>query len=126
MNIYYFVDDRGRVPVREFIGELSLDERAKVFAYIDELMKQGHNLRRPLADFVKDGIYELRPKANRLFYFFFLNENVVIVHAIKKKTFKIPAHDIELSLKGKRLIEISGYRTNLVKEQSDENKIRKC
>lgn len=105
MNICYFVDDRGQSPVREFIDELTLDEQAKVFAYIEELRKQGHNLLRPLADYVHDGIYELRPKANRIFYFFFLKENAVLVHAIKKKTFKIMAKDIALSLKRKKFIE---------------------
>ena len=114
MNICYFVDDRGQSPVREFIDELPLDEQAKVFAYIDELRKQGHNLRPPLADFVHDGIYELRPKANRLFYFFFLKENVVLVHAIKKKTFKIPARDIELCLKRKKYIE--AHKANVERE----------
>jgi phage-related protein len=114
MDIWYFVDDRGRSPIREFIDGLPLDEQAKVFAYIDELGKQGYNLRRPLADYVKDGIYELRPKANRLFYFFFLKENVVFVHAIKKKTNEIPENDIALSLKRKNHIE--KYQTNIIKE----------
>ena len=119
MNIWYFVDERGDSPVKEFIDELPIDEQAKVFAYIDELKKQGHNLRRPLADYVKDGIYELRPKANRLFYFFFLKENVVFVHAIKKKTNEIPEKDIALSLKRKKYIE--EYRTNIVKEDNYED-----
>jgi phage-related protein len=118
MDIWYFVDERGRSPVREFIDGLSLDEQAKVFAYIDELGKQGHNLRRPLADYVKDGIYELRPKSNRLFYFFFLKESVVFVHAIKKKTNEIPEKDIALSLKRKKYIE--KYRMNMLKEEYDE------
>ena len=69
-NIYYFVDERGGKPVEEFIRSLSLNERAKVFAYITELKNQGHNLRRPLADYIGNGIYELRPKNNRIFYFF--------------------------------------------------------
>ena len=93
---------------------MPLDEQAKVFAYIDELRKQGHNLRRPLADYVHDGIYELRPKSNRLFYFFFLRENAVIVHAIKKKTYEIPKKDIELCVKRKRYIEQN--KTNIAQE----------
>ena len=114
MNIWYFVDERGKSPVKEFIDDLPLDEQVKVFAYINELRKQGHNLRRPLADYVRDGIYELRPKANRLFYFFYLRENVVFVHAIKKKTHKIPENDIEVSLKRKRQIE--EYQTKSMRE----------
>ncbi len=57
MDIWYYLDERGHSPIREFIDGLPLDEQAKVFAYIGELGKQGHNLRRPLADYVKEGIY---------------------------------------------------------------------
>lgn len=114
MHVWYYGDDRGRSPIKEFIDDLPLEEQAKVFAYIEELKRQGHNLRRPLADYVKDGIFELRPKTNGLFYFFYLRDNIIFVHAIKKKRNKIPENDIELSLQRKRAIE--KYRTNIVRE----------
>ncbi|MFH1259241.1 MAG: type II toxin-antitoxin system RelE/ParE family toxin [Elusimicrobiota bacterium] len=104
-NIYYFVDERGDNPVREFIDSLPIKERAKIFAYIEELRNQGHNLRRPIADYLGNDIYELRPKSNRIFYFFFLKDNAVLVHAIKKKTDKIPNADLNLSIKRKGLVE---------------------
>ena len=104
-NIYYFVDDKGNNPVKEFIKLLPIKERAKVFAYIVELKNQGHNLHRPMADYLRDGIYELRPKDNRIFYFFFLKDSAVLVHAIRKKTDKIPAGDFSLCLKRKALVE---------------------
>ncbi|MCL4497231.1 MAG: hypothetical protein M1467_03875 [Deltaproteobacteria bacterium] len=49
----------------------------------------------------------------------FLKENVVFVHAVKKKTNEIPGNDIALSLKRKKYIE--KYQTNMVKEENDEN-----
>ena len=104
-SIYYYIDERGANPVREYIQALPQDERAKVFAYLAELKKQGHNLRRPLADYLGQGIYELRPKANRIFYFFFLKESVVLVHAIRKKTDKIPQRDFGVCLKRKISVE---------------------
>ena len=104
-NIYYFIDERGDNPVKEFIKSLSIDERAKVFAYISELKRQGNNLRRPLADYLGHGIYELRPKANRIFYFFFLKDNAVLVHAIRKKADKIPPKDLEVCIKRKSFVE---------------------
>ena len=104
-NIYYYIDERGLNPVREYIQALAQDERAKVFAYLAELKKQGHGLRRPLADYLGQGIYELRPKANRIFYFFFLKDNVVLMHAIRKKTDKIQERDLEVCLKRKILAE---------------------
>jgi phage-related protein len=100
-NIYYYIDARGNNPVKEFIASLPLKERAKVLAYIEELRQQGHNLRRPLADYVGQGIYELRPKHNRVFYFFFMKDSAVLVHAIKKKTDKIPEGDLQLCVKRK-------------------------
>lgn len=104
-NIYYFLDEKGHAPVKDFIKSLPLKERAKVFAYIAELKNQGHNLRRPMADFLQDGIHELRPKDNRIFYFFFLRDSAVLVHAIKKKTDKIPDEDLKLCIKRKSQVE---------------------
>jgi len=107
-NIYYFVDDRGHKPVKEFIDLLPIKEQAKVFAYIAELKEQGHNLKRPAADYLRDGIHELRPKDNRIFYFFFLKNNAVLVHVIKKRTDKISSRDLELCLKRKQSVEQQG------------------
>jgi len=95
------VDEKGGNPVREFIESLPDKEQAKVAAYVSELKIQGHNLRRPLADYLGDGIYELRPKDNRIFYFFFLKDHVILVHAIRKKTSKIPKEDLALCLRRK-------------------------
>ena len=107
-GIYYFVDERGKNPVKDFIESFPVKERAKVFAYISELKKQGNNLRRPMADYLEDGIYELRPKDNRIFYFFYLKDNAVLVHAIKKRIREIPRSDLSLCLKRKQLVE-TGY-----------------
>lgn len=104
-DIYYFVDERGRNPVKEFIHDLSGKEQEKVYAYIDELRQQGHNLRRPMADYLGDGIYELRPKTSRILYFFFLRNSIVLAHAIRKKTDKIPEHDLKLAIRRKSEVE---------------------
>ena len=100
-GVYYFVDKDGAKPVKEFINSLSDKEQAKVYAYIIELKKQGNNLRRPMADYLKDGIYELRPKDNRIFYFFYLRDRAVLIHAIKKHVNKIIESDLRLCLKRK-------------------------
>ena len=107
-NIYYFVDERGQNPVKEFIDALPSKEQAKVFAYIAQLKEDGYNLRRPIADLLREGIYELRPKDNRIFYFFFLKNNAVLVHAIKKRTDKIASGDLSLCLKRKCCVEGQG------------------
>ncbi len=107
-GIYYFVDKDGTAPVKEFIDSLTDKKQAKVYAYITELKKQGNNLRRPMADYLEDGIYELRPKDNRIFYFFYLRDRAVLVHAIKKYVKRIPESDLKLCIKRKAEIEACG------------------
>lgn len=104
-GIYCFIDKRGNNPVKEFIDNLPISDRAKVLAYLKELRSKGNDLRRPLADYLGYGIYELRPKANRIFYFFFIKNNAVLVHAIRKKTDKVPAKDLELCIERKSITE---------------------
>lgn len=110
-GVYYFVDKDGTIPVKEFIDSLTQKEQAKVYAYITELKKQGHNLRRPMADYLEDGIYELRPKNNRIFYFFYLRDRAVLAHAIKKYVKRIPESDLKMCLR--RKIETEFCRTNI-------------
>jgi len=107
-KIYYSVDTDGNIPVKRFIHSLNLKEQARIYAYIRQLKREGSNLRRPMADYLRSGIYELRPQKNRIFYFFYLKDNAVLVHAIKKKTEKIPENDLKLCLKRKNQIE-TGY-----------------
>jgi hypothetical protein len=56
-GVYYFVEEDGRKPVKEFIDSLTEKEQAVGFyAYITELKNQGHNPHRPMADYLRDGI----------------------------------------------------------------------
>lgn len=107
-GIYFYVDQHGRIPVKDFINALSQKEQAKVIAYLDELMVQGHNMRRPMADYLRDGIYELRPKRDRIFYFFYMRDKVVLVHAMRKLVLKVPEADLALCIKRKEMVEVCG------------------
>jgi len=107
-GVYYFVDKNGANPVKGFIDSLTQKEQAKVYAYICELKKQGNNLRRPMADLLRDGIYELRPKDNRVFYFFYLRDRAVLVHAIKKHVKKVPESDLRIAIRRKDETEACG------------------
>jgi len=104
-HVYFFVDEDGRSLVEEFMAELTEKEDMKVRAYIRILKECGHNLRRPIADYLGEGIYELRPQAYRVFYFFFMKDSVVLLHILRKKTDKIPLNDFNLCIKRKREVE---------------------
>ncbi len=60
-------------------------------------MSEGHELRRPIADYLRDGIYELRPSLagiqHRLLYFFQGNQAAVVSHGVIKGG-KVPMVEI--------------------------------
>ncbi len=64
-----------------------------------------HELRRPLADILRDGIYELRirkGKVNFRILYFFHGKNVAILgHALTKED-RVPKGDIERAVRRKK------------------------
>lgn len=107
-DVLFFVDERGHKPITEFLQGLTRKENAKVGVYLKALKAKGHELRRPMAEYLGEGIYELRPGDKRMFYFFYFRENAVVVHAIRKKTDRIPTGDLELCVRRKEMVEGSG------------------
>ena len=98
-SIHFYIDDRGDVPVRDFIKDFNKKSRAKIGRYIDLLEEYGPDLPRPYADQVRDKIRELRVRTTdgnvRIFYFFFIEKSIILVHAFKKKTQDLPEREIE-------------------------------
>jgi len=97
-RVVYYVDARGRNPVLEDLQRLTDEERKKIFAYISILQERGEELRRPMADYVGDKLYELRPKAHRVLYFFMLKDYAVIVHLFRKETDRLPEAEKRVAL----------------------------
>ena len=90
--LIFYRDDDGSVPVVEWLDALGRrDERiqAKCRERIRELADMGYELRRPQADLLRDGIYELRlrfARVNyRLLYFFHERAAVVLAHGLTKE-----------------------------------------
>jgi hypothetical protein len=75
-------------------------------ARIEQLAASGHELRRPAADFLRDGIYELRAKQGhvqyRILYFFHGRNVAILAHSLTKED-SVPVVDIERALVRKRL-----------------------
>lgn len=91
----FYTTRRGDSPVKEFIESLDKKSRVKINAYIKLLQEAGPNLKRPYADQVRGKIRELRPGKHRVLYFFFLRDLIVLVHALKKKAFRLKRRDID-------------------------------
>jgi hypothetical protein len=70
-EVYFYRDDDGSVPVLDWLLKLrDKNERAarKCFSLIKLLRDFGSELRRPRADLLRDGIYELRTEVGNVNY----------------------------------------------------------
>lgn len=99
---YYFLNDSGGSPVREFID--SLDPRSqRKFFFVKSLLEEfGQRLLFPHAKYIGDGIFELRfigqEGSIRVLYFFFSREKVIFTNGFVKKTNKVPAKEKRLAM----------------------------
>ena len=102
--VYYKTKDE-KVPVLEFLDKQTLKVQSKLLKHITLLSKEGPNLRRPYADYLESGIYELRvkfsPNEYRVLYFFAFMERIVLTHGFTKKSSKIPNLEVAKALKYK-------------------------
>jgi hypothetical protein len=65
IRIVFYKDEDGEVPVLEWLRHLLKENRkgyANCTGRINLLAASGYELRRPAADYLRDGIYELRAK----------------------------------------------------------------
>src|ERR1700676_3521645 len=110
-QVIFYEERAGEAPVVEWLEELKgTNEKAwaNCRVRIEQLAASGHELRRPAADYLRDGIYELRAKQGhvqyRLLYFFHGRQVAILAHSLTKED-KIPVVDIERAIKRKKLFE---------------------
>ena len=88
----------GTVPVLEALDDLTQKAREKCLYAIALLREQGHTARRPLAENLGDGLYELRIKVgrvnHRILYFFHGQEIIVLAHYLTKER-EVPTVDLK-------------------------------
>ena len=109
-RVIFYQDEKGKVPVLEWLDELEQQDPKGLLNCLDriqQLASMGHELRRPLADFLRDGIYELRASHRRVQYrilYFFHGRNIAIIaHAIVKEGSAVPDVDINRAIERQQL-----------------------
>jgi hypothetical protein len=110
-RVVFFQEAPGHVPVVDWLRELRRRDSkvyAKCVAAIERLAELGHELRRPLADLLRDGIYELRPKSGhvnyRILYFFHGRSVAVLANGLTKER-RVPPAEIDRAIARRRMFE---------------------
>ena len=105
--LYYREGDS--VPVLDWLRAIPTKAQNKCLAYLAQLELQGHELRRPEADFLRDGVYELRVRHLRVNYrmlYFFSGQRAVLAHGFTKEG-AVPGIEIDRAIERRRRFERS-------------------
>jgi hypothetical protein len=94
----------------EWFDELPAKAQDKCYLRLERLREMGHELRRPEADFLRDGIHELRVGLQgvhyRILYFFHGTVAAVVSHGLVKEQL-VPPREIDRVVERKKRFEAS-------------------
>ena len=111
-KVVFYQDKKDDSPIVEWLSKIRKKDPKgflNCLARVEQLKMFGHELRRPAADYLQTGIYELRAKHRnvqyRLFYFFHGENIAVLDHGIIKEQSAIPQIDLKRALDRKKKFE---------------------
>lgn len=97
-DIKFYSLPNGEKPVQQFLDSLDNKMRAKALYSLSILSEYGNALREPYSKALGDGLFELRVKfasdITRIFYFFIVDNTIVLTNGFVKKTMKTPQNEV--------------------------------
>lgn len=102
-----FAEKDGPAPLLMWLDRQISKVQDKCLVKIERLEELGHEIRRPEADYLRDDIYELRIRHQRVNYrilYFFHDRRAVISHGLMKED-KVPNKEIDRAIKNKAIFE---------------------
>lgn len=103
-EIEFYETEDGKCPIWDFLEALRLKaptnkdariQHKQASLYIELLQQNGTHMNAEITKHLDDGIWELQPGNNRVFYFFYQNDTYVLLHQFRKKSQKTPKREIE-------------------------------
>jgi len=123
-TVKFFEEEDGTAPFMAWFSAQGPRVQDKCFRSLKLLEDLGPSLHRPLADFLRDGIYELRIRHQRrnyrVLYFFAGKGTVVISHGLIKID-KVPSEEIDKAIKARIQYEQMCKRITGKEAHDDQN-----
>jgi phage-related protein len=112
-KVVLYQEEDGSCTFLEWFSGLPAKVQDKCFVRLERLREVGHELRRPEADFLRDGIYELRVSLQgvhyRILYFFHGTVAAVVSHGLIKER-AVPPKEIDRAVERKKRFEVNPRR----------------
>jgi hypothetical protein len=125
-EVSFFRDDDGSVPVLEWLEQVRRkNDRAfrKCYALINLLRQFGSELRRPRADYLRDGVYELRTRVGtsnyRILYGFVGKDAALLACGLAKEK-AVPDKEIDRAVQRIERYQIAPEKHRHVEEERDD------
>ena len=107
-RVALYREEDGSCPFIEWFDKLPAKVQDKCYLRLERLREVGHELRRPEAEFLRDGIYELRVSLggvhHRILYFFHGVVAAVVSHGLAKERV-VPPKAIDRAVERKKRFE---------------------
>ena len=103
-TVEFYETQNGECQIWDFLEGLRIKavsnkdariQHKQVSLCIELLQQNGTHMNENITKHLEDGIWELRPGNNRVYYFFFKNDTFVLLHQFRKKSQKTPKREIE-------------------------------
>ena len=108
-TVIFFAETDGAAPLLNWLDGLPSKVQDKCIVKIERLGEMGYELRRPEADLLRNGIYELRIAFRSIQYrilYFFHGDMAIISHGLKKER-EVSDKDIEIALKRMEMFKLN-------------------
>ncbi|MHB1191955.1 MAG: type II toxin-antitoxin system RelE/ParE family toxin [Longimicrobiales bacterium] len=109
-EVVFFREEDGSAPaleaIQEFLRHGQRKEFAKCQVRIERLSEVGFELRRPEAEYLRDGIYELRVIHRRVHHrilYFFADERMAVLSHLVTKEGRVPGPEIDRAVRRRAL-----------------------
>jgi len=104
-RVVFYREVDGTVPILDWFDTLPRRALDKCRVKIGRLQELGHELRRPEADYLREGVYELRVRLGtvnyRMLYFFHENTAAVVCRGLLKEQY-VPRKEVDRAVAAKR------------------------
>lgn len=117
-KVVFFADAGGACPLLSWLDEQPVQVQSKCIVRMERLAQLGYELRRPEADYLRDGIHELRATYQGIHYrilYFFSGKTAVISHGLVKEK-AVPEKQIERAIRHKALFQVDSRRHTYLEE----------
>lgn len=99
MKVSFYTTVTGRSPVLDYMEDLSKSERARLLEALDQIEQDGFDAVRVIFRHIQGKLWELKISTHRVFYVLIENAEMILLHAYKKQSQKLPIKERELAIK---------------------------